>query len=47
MHPMRHARSPSARFGPIVEDWHNLVLQHYGTVQAVSVRAAIYDLVRR
>ncbi len=31
-------------YGPGIEDWHNLVAQYYGNVQAVSIKSAVYDL---
>ncbi|KAG1674406.1 hypothetical protein FOA52_012933 [Chlamydomonas sp. UWO 241] len=34
------------QYGPLVEDWHDLVVQYYGNVQAISVRSVIYDMLR-
>lgn len=44
--PSHDAPNPTDQYGPLVEDWHNLVLQYYGTVQAISARAAVYDLLQ-
>jgi len=39
-----HFVYPEVKYGPLTEDWHNLLLQHYGEVQAVSVRAVMFEL---
>ncbi|KAG1660189.1 hypothetical protein FOA52_007760 [Chlamydomonas sp. UWO 241] len=31
-------------FGMVAEDWHNLVAQHYGNVQVLSLRNSVYEL---
>ncbi len=34
-------------YGPGTEDFHNLLLMHYGKVQVISARAVFYDLLYR